>query len=233
MSMSLGGKDFSQISADAYRHILDEDNVLLVAAAGNSGRTSYTYPASYDAVISVAAVDTNGNKARFSQYNDQVDIAAPGVAINSTIPGAAMYLSLSGTSMAVPHVAGVAALIWSHAPSKSATQVWEALTATAKKRDGISVRNNKYGHGVVQAEAAKLYLEESSVQPNLSLLRPRDDDEPRPWNNEPMQLHKPRTSKKSKSSKSQQSKTSKTSWSYNSKSSKTQKSRKSKIRSYH
>jgi hypothetical protein len=159
-----------------------DNNVLLVAAAGNSGSAAYSYPASYNAIISVAAVDRFGNKAGFSQYNDQVEIAAPGVAVRSTIVGGG-YSSYSGTSMATPHVAGVAALIWSHDPTRSATEVRNALTATARKRDGTSGRDDEYGHGIVQAAAAKLYLVSgetfsptASLSPSLSC-----SDDPEGW----------------------------------------------------
>ena len=86
VSMSLGGGGFSNTENEAYNRIYNDQNVLLVAAAGNDGNSAYSYPASYDAVMSVAAVSSNGNVASFSQYNDQVDIAAPGVDVMSTIP---------------------------------------------------------------------------------------------------------------------------------------------------
>ena len=85
--------------------------MLLVAAAGNSGNGAYSYPASYNNVISVAATDSSDDRAPFSQFNDQVDIAAPGVGVPSTT-GTDGYSSYSGTSMATPHVSGVAMVLW-------------------------------------------------------------------------------------------------------------------------
>ncbi|MCP4496903.1 MAG: S8 family serine peptidase, partial [Phycisphaeraceae bacterium] len=73
--------------------------VLPIAAAGNSGGTNLGYPASYDAVVSVAAVDSSEELASFSTRNDQVEIAAPGVSILSTVINGG-YESYSGTSMA-------------------------------------------------------------------------------------------------------------------------------------
>ena len=78
--------------------IYQNEGVILVAAAGNSDGDSYFYPASYNSVMSVAAVDSKSNRAIFSQYNDQVDIAAPGVSIQSTFKGG-IYQTLDGTSM--------------------------------------------------------------------------------------------------------------------------------------
>ena len=155
--MSLGGSSFSRTEDEVYRRVLNEDNVILVASAGNDGNSVYNYPASYESVMSVAAVDMNGNRASFSQFNDQVDIAAPGARIKSTLPNRSYGLK-SGTSMASPHVAGVAALVWSLNPDRSAKEIWQALTKTAKKKAGTTGRDNMYGHGVVQAAAAAEYL---------------------------------------------------------------------------
>ena len=167
MSMSLGGGGFNQMSASAYKTMLDVDDVLLIAAAGNGGNAAYSYPASYDAVMSVAAVDRFGSKAWFSQYNDQVDIAAAGVAVKSTIVGGE-YGFKSGTSMATPHVAGVAALVWSHHSSKSAKDIRMALTKTAKKADGTTERDDEFGHGIVQAASAEMYLRGDFPRPSAS-----------------------------------------------------------------
>lgn len=66
--------------------MFNDENVLLVAAAGNSGDSAKSYPASYDAVMSVAALMSDGNRASYSQFNDQVDISAPGSVVYSTVP---------------------------------------------------------------------------------------------------------------------------------------------------
>lgn len=155
ISMSLGGSGSSTTERNAFISALN-NNVLSIAAAGNGGNSSFSYPASYDEVVSVAAVDSNGNKASFSQYNSQVEIAAPGVSVNSTLPGN-QYASWNGTSMATPHVSGVAALVWSHYTQCSATQIRNALNATAEDR-GSAGRDNQYGWGIVKAKAAYDYL---------------------------------------------------------------------------
>ena len=69
---------------DAFQTFFD-DGILIVASAGNGGSSSYSYPASYPSVMSVAATDSSDAKASFSQSNDEVDIAAPGVDVVSTV----------------------------------------------------------------------------------------------------------------------------------------------------
>lgn len=165
VNMSLGGSGSSQTEANAMQNIYNQ-GVLLIAAAGNDG-SSYTstdalsYPASYNAVVSVAAVDSNKALASFSQKNSQVEIAGPGVNVLSTYPegtgSQGNYGSMSGTSMASPHVAGVAALVWSHHPSCSAAQIRGALNESAQDL-GTSGRDVRFGYGLVQAKDAIDYL---------------------------------------------------------------------------
>jgi serine protease len=101
VSMSLGGSGSSSTESAAFQQLRDVDDILAIAAAGNDGNNALSYPASYDAVVSVAAVDSNKFKASFSQYNSQVELAAPGVSVRSTLPGNS-YAYWSGTSMATP-----------------------------------------------------------------------------------------------------------------------------------
>ncbi|MDO6567938.1 S8 family serine peptidase [Alteromonas sp. 1_MG-2023] len=155
VNMSLGGGSASTTEQNAMQSFND-DGLLLVAAAGNAGTSAKSYPASYDAVMSVAAVDSNENRASYSQYNDQVEIAAPGSAVYSTYP-TDTYASLSGTSMATPHVAGGAALVWSYFPQCSNTQIRSALTSAAEDK-GTNGRDNLYGYGLMQLEDAYSYL---------------------------------------------------------------------------
>jgi len=145
INMSLGGDPFSQIHSDFYREIHENDGVLIVAAAGNYGSAQVLYPASYDSVLSVGAVDSNKNIPSFSQTNDQVELVAPGVDVMSTQPNNS-YVSKSGTSMACPHVAGVAALIWSHFPHLTAMDIRDVLGTTAE--------NLGNGYSLVRAKDA-------------------------------------------------------------------------------
>ena len=154
-SMSLGGPQASNAERQAFANSYAQ-GMLHIAAAGNDANSSLSYPASYDSVVSVAAVDRNGNKASFSQYNAQVEIAAPGVGTNSTWNNGG-YRSISGTSMATPHVSGVAALVWSHFPNCSNQQIRDALNVTAQDR-GAPGRDTSYGFGIVKAKDAYDYL---------------------------------------------------------------------------
>lgn len=152
ISMSLGGPFRMESESEAFRQIYEEKNVLVVAAAGNSGNTAYSYPGSYSSVMSVAAIDKDSVIAYFSQQNDQVDISAPGVEVLSTKTGGG-YVAYSGTSMACPHVAGVAALVWSHFTDKSSQEIRRALTATADDLGDVG-RDDAYGYGLVRADRA-------------------------------------------------------------------------------
>ncbi|MFT4924300.1 MAG: serine protease [Phenylobacterium sp.] len=150
ISMSIGGGDSSVTEENAFISAVSA-GVINIAAAGNDGNTSLSYPASYDSVMSVAAIDSSKNLASFSQRNAQVEIAAPGVSVRSTVLNNG-YQSMSGTSMATPHVAGVAALVWSRHSQCSSEQIRAAMNATAQDL-GSSGRDNSYGYGLVQAKA--------------------------------------------------------------------------------
>lgn len=277
INMSLGGGRATNTERNAFQRLQDS-GVLSIAAAGNDGSTRYSYPASYDAVVSVGAIDREKALASFSQRNDQVELAAPGVDVLSTVPrgmgqlslfsagsssfsanamdgspdgnvsgeltdcglgtstcaeavgkvclmergeisfadkalsceagggvaaviynnepgalngtlgstnvsipvvgisdtdgaqalndvgqqaevsvGASDWAYFNGTSMASPHVAGVAALVWSYHTECSAGQIRHALNSSAQDL-GSTGRNNEFGYGLVQAQAAVDYL---------------------------------------------------------------------------
>ncbi|MFY8275384.1 S8 family peptidase [Pseudoalteromonas sp. SSDWG2] len=155
INMSLGGAFSTKVEERAFARI-QRAGVLSVAAAGNDGNATFSYPASYDSVVSVAAIDSNMDHASFSQRTSQVELAGPGVNVISTYPGG-YYANASGTSMASPHVAGVAALVWSHFPECNNYEIRNALSASAMDL-GDSGYDYKYGNGLVQAKAAYDHL---------------------------------------------------------------------------
>lgn len=159
VNMSLGGGDNSNTFRNAFQDIIAlRDDILFVVAAGNAGDSSFSYPASFPEVMSVASVDSNKVVSDYSQYNDEVDIAGPGEDVFSTIRVAeGSYGTYSGTSMASPHVAGVATLVWSYFPDSTADEIREALEMSAEDL-GAPGRDDFYGHGLVDALAAKAYL---------------------------------------------------------------------------
>ncbi|UCZ53449.1 S8 family peptidase [Bacillus shivajii] len=153
INMSLGGSQSSSI-LEEFSNLAYEEGVLVVAAAGNSGNRggnndTVGYPANYESVIAVAAVDENNNRATFSSTGPAVELSAPGVSVLSTVPGDG-YDSYNGTSMASPHVAGVAALVWEANPGLSNVELRELLQETAVDLGA----SHQYGHGLVQAKAA-------------------------------------------------------------------------------
>ncbi|MBY6191249.1 S8 family serine peptidase [Microbulbifer agarilyticus] len=286
INMSLGGTLKSRTEQNAFADLYANQNILSIAAAGNDGNTRHSYPASYDSVVSVAAIDSNKLVADFSQQTGQVELSGPGVDVLSSVPvgmglstslsvagsdieasgmegsplgiatgaladcglgesacagangkvclisrgnisfaekvqacesgggiaaviynnepgmlfgtlgetvtgipsagisdtdGAALlgqigssatltlepsdYAFFNGTSMATPHVAGVSALVWSHFPACSASQIRNALVSTAEDL-GTAGRDNAYGYGLVQAKAAADYLTANGCDTN-------------------------------------------------------------------
>ncbi|QTA86592.1 carboxypeptidase regulatory-like domain-containing protein [Desulfonema magnum] len=132
-SNSWGIDEYSRSLHEAIQKANDAGQ-LFIAAAGNDGLdndSSPHYPSSYtlDNIIAVASTDRHDHRSSFSNYGlTSVDLGAPGSAIYSTIPNG--YRTISGTSMATPHVSGVASLIWSKYPWLTATQVKEAILSS-------------------------------------------------------------------------------------------------------
>lgn len=173
LSNSWGGGGFSQALYDVILRS-HENGSIFVAAAGNSRADNDArpaYPATYDIpnVISVAAIDEAGKLASFSSYGrTKVHVAAPGVNIVSSLRNA--YGSMSGTSMATPHVSGVAALMVSNNPALTNVDVRERLVATS--RPVAAMRNRVLANGIVDAYAAL-----------RNEAHPPDMNDPRNWAN--------------------------------------------------
>ena len=155
ISMSLGGGSPNTTESNTFANLASR-GILNIAAAGNSGNTTVSYPAGYASVVMVGAVDEFKQWASFSQYNSKVELAGPGVSVLSTVPLAVKgtkYAYLNGTSMATPHVSAVAALVWSYYPTCTGAQIRTSLTKSAQDL-GTAGRDTKYGFGLVQARAA-------------------------------------------------------------------------------
>lgn len=147
VSMSFGMGSYSQIFKEVLQDAY-ESGLLLVASAGNSG-DEVLYPAGYDSVIAVGATDKNDESTGFSSYGPELELVAPGVDINTT--SLSGYEVVEGTSASAAHVAGVAALVWSHNLSLTNEQVRGALQSSAVDL-GAEGRDPFYGFGLVQAD---------------------------------------------------------------------------------
>ncbi|MFX1344020.1 MAG: S8 family serine peptidase [Promethearchaeota archaeon] len=152
ISCSWGGTSYSSTLVEAIEYATEND-VIVIAAAGNSNSNSLHYPAAYPGVVAVSATDENDIKASFSNYGDWIDVAAPGVDIASTVPyeiKGGYYMLASGTSMAAPHVSGLAALLMSAFPTYSANQI-ETLIYDSALDLGDAGFDDYYGHGRIDA----------------------------------------------------------------------------------
>ena len=149
ISMSLGSSSDVQALHDAVDAAYTS-GVLLVAAAGNDYGGVVSYPAAYSSVIAVSATDSNNNLASFSNLGPEVELAAPGVSILSTWKDGG-YNTISGTSMATPHVSGVAALAMEANPLLSNVEIRALLQNTADDLGAVG-RDNLFGFGLVDAE---------------------------------------------------------------------------------
>jgi len=162
-SNSYGGGGASSLMATALTAAKNK-GVLFVAAAGNESAATSSYPAyyskTYDNVLSIASTDKLDALSSFSNYGDGVNIAAPGSDIVSTVPNNG-YQSYSGTSMATPHVAGLATLIWSKNPNLTYLQVKDAILTTG---DALPALVGKVDTGT--RINAKKALDKVSVSPS-------------------------------------------------------------------
>ncbi len=154
INLSLGGSSPSSTLESAVNYAWSKGSVV-VAAAGNCGCGTKSYPAAYKNTIAVAATNNKDKKAYFSSYGYKwVDVAAPGEDIYSTLPNdltGGRYGYLSGTSMSTPLTSATAALIWSSPYGTSALSVRSRLQSTSQKLSGTSTY---WSAGRINARAA-------------------------------------------------------------------------------
>ncbi|MCA8921442.1 MAG: peptidase S8 [Planctomycetes bacterium] len=167
LSLSLGGGGYSRVLASAVQHARDK-GCLVVCAAGNGGRGRVEYPAAYPGATAVSSVGPTGQLAFYSSYGKQCFIAGPGGdksksatdgVLQNTLdfnrPGKTHYAYYQGTSMATPHVAAAAALLYSAGVTDPAA-VEALLAKTTLTPPGVTQGSwtPQYGHGILDAGAA-------------------------------------------------------------------------------
>lgn len=160
INLSVGNIAKGETLANAINQAIAAGTIV-IASAGNSNSSTPIYPAAFPNVISVAATDTKNQKASFSNYGPSIDVAAPGTSIWSTAAKyengspEGFYKSTSGTSLAAPHIAGVASLMKS-IYSAMTPDDFEAILISGKITDdlGESGRDDKFGYGLINAKKA-------------------------------------------------------------------------------
>lgn len=150
-SLSLGGTSYSftlnWACEDAYNR-----GVLLVAAAGNESG-SVSYPARFGSVMAVSATTRDDELASFSNRGSAIELAAPGVGINSTVHGGG-YGTKSGTSMACPHVSGAASQVLSHVDTATTSRRARRHLRETAEDLGVAGKDTRFGYGLVDVANA-------------------------------------------------------------------------------
>ena len=149
--ISLSTNQFSQTLKDAIKQAHDR-GILIISTAGNSGIEELRYPAAFDGVIGVGAVDESKQREFYSTTGEHITLVAPGASIYTTSINST-YDKVSGTSFAAPQVSGAAALIWSIAPNLTNNEVRKILINSANDL-GISGKDKEYGYGLLNIEKA-------------------------------------------------------------------------------
>ena len=180
INLSLGGPGFSNSLKSAIDTAVSK-GVIIIAAAGNENTSVPSYPAAFSNVISVSAVGQTKELAPYSNFGSTISVAAPGGNMQEDANGdgnvdgilstvnASSYAWFQGTSMAAPHVAGVAALMKSAKPALNATEFNSLLVSGMITDDlGATGRDDQYGYGLINAAKAMTALNET-IAPFLAV----------------------------------------------------------------
>lgn len=179
INLSIGGSMFSNAWLRALQRAREAD-LIVIAAAGNSSENADDfpqYPAAFDLpnIVSVAAIDSAGRLASFSNFGRRsVDIAAPGLGILSTVPladPAGPYDTMSGTSMATPHVSGVAALVASANGNITARQIRRLMLSSAQATTNLADVTASGGFVDASASVARALSQERRLEVYGSVKR--------------------------------------------------------------
>ncbi|NDI35412.1 peptidase S8 [Chengkuizengella sediminis] len=178
INLSLGSTAFSAAVEDAVNYAW-EKGAVIISAAGNDGVNVQNYPAAYQNSLAVAATDSNDNKWSSSNYGTWVDVAGPGVGIISTRLGGG-YVSSNGTSMATPHVAGLAALLATQGLTN--VEIRNVIESTAEP---ISGTGTYWEHGRVNAFLALSGGDVPDPDPDPTVVFEDDFETNKGWTSDP------------------------------------------------
>jgi serine protease len=188
INLSLGGEGYSRIEEEIFQEVRNQ-GVIVVASAGNNGDSGIMYPAGYDNNVSVSAVNINGELADYSSFGTTIDVAAPGGSstdingdgyvdgVLSTVGDDSSgtvrmgYAFYTGTSMAAPHVSGVAALMKAVYPGMT-PENFDALLAAGylTQSNSESGWDNMYGYGLIDAYKAVLVAREGGISGGIPAI---------------------------------------------------------------
>lgn len=168
INASFSSSNYSEILNQVIQDAVNQ-GIIFVAGSGNQGHNNYHYPASYDNVISVGSIGKDENVSYFSNYNDKVDIVAPGEKIYTTTINNS-YIYKGGTSLSTSVVSGVIAIMKSISPSLTQQEIYDILITTANDK-GEEGKDIYYGYGIINPLNAinKIYNYESEIYKNWGI----------------------------------------------------------------